>query len=53
VLGIETTLEEHLRNIAAVTLDEVIEVARSVTLDTVYLLEGTLSGEDDEEEYDE
>lgn len=49
VLGIETTLEEHLKNIRAVTLDEVIAVANSVTLDTVYLLEGTLSGEDEEE----
>lgn len=52
VLGVETTLEEHLKNITAVTLDEVIAIARSVTLDTVYLLEGTLS-EEDEEEYDE
>ena len=54
VLGIETTLEEHLQHITDVTLDEVISVANAVTLDTVYLLEGTLSGEgDDEEEYDE
>ena len=52
VLGIETTLEEHLRNITAVTLDEVTAVANCVKLDTVYLLEGTLSGED-EGEYDE
>lgn len=53
VLGIETTLEEHLKNIKAVTLDEVIAVANAVILDTVYLLEGTLSADDDEEEYDE
>lgn len=52
VLGIETTLEEHLQHITAVTLDEVIAVANAVTLDTVYLLKGTLSGED-EEEFDE
>ena len=52
VLGVETTLEDHLKNIMAVTLDEVIEVANSITPDTVYLLEGTLSG-DDEEGYDE
>ncbi len=52
VLGIETTLEEHLKNITAVTLDEVVAVANFVKLDTVYLLRGTLSAEG-EEEYDE
>lgn len=52
VLGVECSLEEHLKNITAVTLDEVVAVAKAVTLDTVYLLEGTLEG-DGEEEYDD
>ena len=52
VLGVETTLDEHLKRITAVTREEIVEVANSVILDTVYLLNGTLSG-DGEEEYDE
>ena len=56
VLGVDTTLEEHLKNITAVTLEEVVAVANSVKLDTVYLLRGTLtegSEEDEEDEDDE
>ncbi len=52
VLGTDVTLEEHLQNIKAVTLEEIVEVANSITLDTVYLLEGTLSGENEEEDYE-
>ena len=56
VLGVDTTLEEHLKNITAVTLEEVVAVANSVKLDTVYLLHGMLtegSEEDEEDEDDE
>ena len=53
VLEVECSLEEHLKNIMAVTLEDVVALANSVTLDTVYLLEGTLESDDDEDEEDD
>lgn len=48
--GVSDSLEEGRRKISEVTRESVIRVARGVSLDTVYFLEGTLGeGEDDDE----
>ncbi len=40
LLGIDDTVEEQLKRIAALTKDDVIAVAKAVALDTVYFLKG-------------
>ncbi|WP_349410559.1 EF-P 5-aminopentanol modification-associated protein YfmF [Pseudalkalibacillus sp. SCS-8] len=38
--GVERTIEEWIEGIMAVTMDDIIEVAGTVTLDTIYFLKG-------------
>lgn len=47
VLGVDTTIEQHAKRISEVTLDDVVAVAQKIMLDTVYLLEGTLDGDEE------
>ncbi len=53
MLGIDASPEEYLARFEAVTKDQIIEVARGVTLDTVFFLQGTLDGQDLDEEVDD
>lgn len=54
MLGINASPEKYMKAFSEVTLDEVVEVAKNIKLDTVFFLEGTLeSGDDDEEDYEE
>ena len=41
---------DYWDRIAAVTVSDMAEVAASLTLDTVYFLNGTLPGEEDEDD---
>ena len=50
VFGIRETPEDQCRKLAAVTREDIIKAANMLRLDTVYLLNGTASeGEADEE----
>lgn len=51
--GIEDTLEDYRRRLAGVTREEVVAVAKEIRLDTVYFIEGTHGGEEQEDTYDE
>lgn len=54
MLGINASPEKYMKAFSEVTLDEVVEVAKNIKLDTVFFLKGTLeSGDDDEEDYEE
>ena len=46
--GVEDTIEDAKRKISEITLDDVIDVAQNIVLDTVYFLSG--KGEADDEE---
>lgn len=46
------TIEEYRRGVMAVTKEEIAEAAKRVTLDTTYLLRGTLKGGEDDLEAD-
>ena len=50
MLGISASPEEYMKAFSEVTLEDVIEVAKEVQLDTVFFLKGTL---DEDEEYEE
>ena len=50
MLGINASPEEYMRAFGEVTVEDVIEVAKGVQLDTVFFLEGTLDGSDGDEE---
>lgn len=50
--GVETSLEESIREFLAVTRDDIVKVASKLTTDTVYFLNGTLTGEADDREDD-
>lgn len=51
LLGISDTIDGCREKLLSVTLDEVIEAAQNITLDTVFFLRGTLNS--DTEEYDD
>ena len=51
--GIDDTIGDYRRRLANVTLEEVVAAAKEIQLDTVYFIEGTLSGEEQEDAYDE
>ncbi len=54
LFGVRCTVEEFMKNIERVTVDQVIEVARKVSLDTVYFLSGGNStGKENEDEYND
>ena len=54
MLGISASPEEYMKAFSEVTIEDVIEVAKGVQLDTVFFLKGTLEDSDeDEEDYDE
>ena len=53
IIGVDITPEEHIRHISDVTLEDVIELARGIKLDTVFLLEGTLTPDNEQEDYDD
>ena len=48
VFGIEETPEDQCAGLAAVTREQIIQAANMLQLDTVYLLNGTAQGEEDE-----
>ena len=52
-LGIDCTIDECREKISALTLDDVISVAKDTVLDSVYFLNGTASEDFDEEGEDE
>ncbi len=51
-LGIQITPEEYIAAIESVTLQNVIDAAKKVVLDTVYFLEGTGAQEESDDEND-
>ena len=51
--GIDDTVDAYRRRLTSVTLEEVVAVAKEIRLDTVYFIEGTLSGDEQEDAYDE
>ncbi|MBE6546950.1 MAG: insulinase family protein [Ruminococcaceae bacterium] len=53
LFGISDTVEELRRTIASVTQEEVIHLAKQVTLDAVFFVEGTLPSAEQEDESDE
>ena len=53
MLGLDQTVEDCRRAIAAVTAEEVVAAARSLCCDTVYFLEGTATEEGADDEYDD
>ena len=48
--GSDTTPEQCIEKIKAVTAEDVMRVARMLTLDTVYFLNGTAEGEEGDDE---
>lgn len=54
MFGINDTIEDTLKMLRCVTLDDVIDIAKNTTLDTVFFVEGTLQGgaDTEEEEYE-
>ncbi len=50
LMGVKTTAEESLDAIRSVTRADILAAAQALTLDTVYFLNGTLSGEEDEDD---
>ena len=50
LLGVDASLERCRERIARVTREEIAELAKKLSLDTVYFLNGTLEGEDDYED---
>jgi predicted Zn-dependent peptidase len=52
LFGIKATPEGYAERFAQVTLDDIVEAAKKVRLDSVFFLEGTLDGYDEEENDD-
>ena len=50
IAGLTCTLEEAIDLINSLTKDDVVEIANRITLDTIYFLNGTLTGGDEENE---
>ena len=48
VFGIQETPEDQCVKLAAVTREDIVRAANMMELDTVYLLNGTAQGEEDE-----
>lgn len=49
LFGIRDSIEDCLEKLLKVTIDDISELARQVSLDAVFFVEGTLAGEPDEE----
>ena len=52
MFGIQDTIEDTLDALRRVTVADVIDIAKRMTLDTVFFVEGTLQNGSDTEEED-
>ncbi len=53
LFGMKDTIEDARRKLSTVTREEVITLARSIECDTVFFIEGTRTGDESEEDFDE